>query len=67
METEAVDVGNFQPKKATKKRAKPTEVEEEMQIDEKTGIEGKTVQEGAHKAKRTKKSDSQKIAVPIKR
>lgn len=70
-EAEKIDVNSFLPKKSAKKRSKPAEEEnDDVQmtvVDQSTGIEGKVKSTSGSKAKRVKKADSMKIAVPIKR
>lgn len=69
MSTDQIDVTSFLPKKAGKKRNKPTDEDEEMTVVDESGIEGnvKSNTSGTSKAKRVKKADSMKIGVPIKR
>lgn len=65
-----LDVNSFLPTKSAKKRNKPSDEDDEemaVVVDE-SGIEGKVKSStSSGKAKRVKKADSMKIAVPIKR
>lgn len=67
-DTQQIDVTSFLPKKSAKKRAQPTDDEVLMTVVDESGIEGnvKSSNNGS-KAKRVKKADNMKIAVPIKR
>lgn len=67
-DTQEIDVNSFLPKRTAKKRAQPTEDEVLMTVVDESGIEGNAKSSsGGSKAKRVKKADSMKIAVPIRR